>query len=124
MAIFPKRIDLRRLPSSNTALDFTTTGVLKQTLTGNTTFASITGGSEGEVLQLFLQQDGTGSRTVTWPSAIVWIGGTAPTLVTAAWDLDVIEFRKLGSSYIGARVGNFHGDVTNAGESAAFAAEL
>jgi hypothetical protein len=36
------------------------------------------------MLRLSLVQDGTGSRTITWPSAIKWPGGTAPVLTTTA----------------------------------------
>lgn len=41
---------------------------------------------------LMLQQDGTGSRTVTWPSTVAWGGGTAPTLTATANKTDVISF--------------------------------
>jgi hypothetical protein len=46
-------------------------------------------GKSGSVT-LILRQDGTGSRTVTWPAGSQWAGGTAPTLSTAASSVDVI----------------------------------
>jgi hypothetical protein len=97
MPIFPKRLDFQRF--TGTALNFGGTSLKKITLTGDTTFASISGGAEGEPLTLVLQQDGTGSRLVTWPAAVIWIGGSAPTLATGAWDLNFVVFRKIGSSY-------------------------
>ena len=41
---------------------------------------------------LLLKQDATGSRTVTWPVAVKWAGGSAPTLTTAASSKDAVVF--------------------------------
>ena len=66
----------------------------KVTLTANCTFtfsnppASGTAGS----FTLFLVQDGTGSRTVTWPGSVDWAAATAPTLTTTAAAVDVLTF--------------------------------
>lgn len=38
---------------------------------------------------LVLVQDGTGSRTVTWPVSTKWAGGAAPSLSTAAGAVDI-----------------------------------
>lgn len=46
----------------------------------------------GASLSVFLTQDATGSRTVTWDAAVKWAGGTAPTLTTAATKTDVFRF--------------------------------
>lgn len=50
---------------------------------------------------LVLKQDSTGSRTVTWPAAVKWPGGTAPTLTTAGNSIDIIAFYYDGTSYYG-----------------------
>lgn len=42
-------------------------------------------------VRVFLTQDGTGSRVVTW-SGVTWLSGSAPTLTTTASALDVLEF--------------------------------
>lgn len=43
-------------------------------------------------IQLILVQDGTGSRTATFPSTVKWAGGgTAPTLSTAASSVDIVS---------------------------------
>ncbi len=56
----------------------------------------------GQTFSILLQQDGTGSRTVTWFSGIRWVDGTVPTLTTAANKIDVFIFMKIASnSYIG-----------------------
>lgn len=61
----------------------------KVTLAGNRTLA-LTSGSfyVGQMFAIKLTQDATGSRTVTWFSAIKWPGGTAPTLTTTAGKSD------------------------------------
>lgn len=45
----------------------------------------------GQSLTVLLKQDGIGSRTVTWHSAL-WAGGTPPTLSTDANAIDVLVF--------------------------------
>lgn len=74
------------------------------TLTDNCTL-SFTGSaaSVGCAFTLVLRQDGTGSRTVTWPSSVDWAGGTAPTLSTAASAVDVLTFVTIdnGTTWLG-----------------------
>jgi hypothetical protein len=64
---------------------------VKLTLTGNCTL-TLTGGTSGEVcaVQLHLIQDGTGSRTVTWPGTVDWGAAGAPLLSTTAGKTDHI----------------------------------
>ena len=72
------------------------------TLTANCTFtfsnppASGTSGS----FTLFLNQDGTGSRTATWPGSVKWAGGTAPTLTTTASRTDILVFTTIDAGTI------------------------
>ena len=63
------------------------------TLAGNRTLA-LTSGSYyvGQTFDIKLTQDATGSRTVTWWSAIKWTGGTIPTLTTTAGKSDWFRF--------------------------------
>ena len=61
------------------------------TLTGNCTF-TFSNMVDGMRYTLELIQDATGSRTVTWPGAVVWSGGIAPTLTTTASKRDFIGF--------------------------------
>ena len=56
---------------------------------------------------LKLVQDGTGSRTVTFPATVLWSGGTAPTLTTTASAIDIISFYWDGTNYFGADSLNF-----------------
>lgn len=72
-------------------------------LADNVTFTISNPPTSGKVgsLTLELQQDATGSRTVTWPASVQFVGGTAPTLSTGANELDVFVLytRDGGTSY-------------------------
>jgi hypothetical protein len=63
--------------------------------------------------QLKLIQDGTGSRTVTWPTEgtaagnLAWTGKAAPTLTTTAAGVDIVNFYYDGSVYWGVTSLNF-----------------
>jgi hypothetical protein len=62
-------------------LDFTVYDVLQHTLTANATFSTILPrGFKRATVMLF---GDTTSRTLTWPSAWRWVGGTAPTSLAA-----------------------------------------
>lgn len=70
------------------------------TLTANTTltFPTVT---EGQSFTLYVKQDATGSRTITWPSTVAWPSGTAPVITTTANRTDVFAFNAVGSKWIG-----------------------
>lgn len=94
--------------NSSTAdtIDWTLSNKQKSTLTGNCTF-TFTAPPGPCNLVLKLVQDGTGSRTVTWPAAVHWSGGTAPTLTTTASRVDIIAFYYDGSTYFGTYTLNY-----------------
>ena len=73
-------------------LDFRTANNFSTTLTGNTTFANPSNISAGQSGVIFITQDGTGSRTASFNSAFKFVGGTAPTLSTAASAVDRIDY--------------------------------
>jgi hypothetical protein len=68
----------------------------KVTLTANCTI-TFTNADSGKKLFLEVIQDGTGSRTITWPASAKWSGGTAPTLTTTASKTDVFSFAATGA---------------------------
>lgn len=70
------------------------------TLTGNCTFTFPTA-TAGRQFTLVLNQDSTGSRTVTWPSSVRWPGGTAPTVTATASKTDVYSFLAVGTYWLG-----------------------
>jgi len=74
------------------------------TLTGNCTFTFPTA-TAGKGLTILLKQDGTGSRTVTWPASVKWPAGTAPTVTATASKLDRYTFVADGSNWYGSNAG-------------------
>ena len=58
-------------------------------------------------LQIFLTQDATGGRLVTWPASVKWVNHTPPTLSTAAGATDIVTFTYDGTSYWGVLSPNF-----------------
>lgn len=87
--------DLNTIASSasDPSIDIADGNVVDLTLDDSPTL-TFTGSTSGFAcaFTLILRQDGTGSRTVTWPASVVWAGGTAPTLSTAASAIDIIVF--------------------------------
>ena len=73
------------------------------TLTANATITMPTAGA-GKSFIIFLRQDATGSRTVTW-STVNWAGGTAPTITSTASKQDIFSFFSDGTSWYGVTVG-------------------
>ena len=63
----------------------------KVTIAGNRTLA-VTNPKEGATYSLSVGQDGTGTRTMTWPSSFDWGATGAPTLTTTASKRDRITF--------------------------------
>jgi hypothetical protein len=74
------------------------------TLTGNVTYTFPTA-TAGKSFILIQKQDGTGSRTVTWPAAVKWPAGTAPTITSTASKADKYVFTADGSNWIGSNAG-------------------
>ena len=91
--------------NSSTAitLDLTNGTVQIITLTGNATITMPTATS-GKSFVLFLKQDATGSRTVTW-STVKWPSGTAPTITSTASKQDIFSFFADGTNWYGVTVG-------------------
>jgi hypothetical protein len=60
----------------------------------------------GKSFTLVQKQDGTGSRTVTWPATVDWPGATAPTLTSTANRADKFIFTAIdGSNWLGSNAG-------------------
>ena len=90
--------------NSSTAITLALTNGTVQiiTLTGNATITMPTATS-GKSFIMFLKQDGTGSRTVTW-STVKWAGGTAPTITSTASRQDILSFFADGTNWYGVVV--------------------
>ena len=91
--------------NSSTAITIALTNGTVQiiTLTGNATITMPTAVS-GKSFIMFLRQDATGSRTVTW-STVNWASATAPTITSTASKQDIYSFFSDGTSWYGVTVG-------------------
>lgn len=87
--------------STAATVDFTQGPNQKVTLTGACTF-TFTAPTYPSKVRIKLVQDATGSRAVTWPAAVKWTGGTAPTLTSTAAHTDIVELYFDGTNYYGS----------------------
>jgi hypothetical protein len=85
------------LALTNGTVQFITFGAANATITMPTAVS-------GKSFTLFLKQDSTGSRTVTW-TTVSWPSATAPTLTATASKLDKFVFTSDGTSWFGAVAG-------------------
>lgn len=70
------------------------------TIAGNRAIGNPTNTKVGQKGRLIIQQDATGSRTVTWGSNFKFANGTAPTLSSGANATDVLYYDVRSSTYI------------------------
>ena len=88
-----QRGEITTLTSGSTVTpDFAASNNFTLTLGENLTIANPTNCTAGQSGSIFLIQDGTGSRTITWGSYFDWAGGTPPTLSTAAGSVDRLDY--------------------------------
>jgi len=83
-------------------LDLDRNANFQLTLSGNITLANPANLTAGTTGSIFIIQDGTGSRTASYGTSWDFIGGTAPTLTTAASSVDRIDYIVLDSTNIHA----------------------
>lgn len=113
--VHPTDTSLALLTESVTAISNSSTAVTipdntsatshRYTLTGNCTFTFPTAAA-GKSFLLELRQDGTGSRTATWPGTVKWPGATAPTLTATTSKSDFFSFTCLdGTNWNGFTAG-------------------
>lgn len=89
--------------------DLSDCNLFKVTLGGNRTLANPTNITAGQAFEVYVTQDGTGSRTLAYGTYFEWPGGTAPVLSTAAGALDVLFFRCVSTTQI---IGNIVQDFS------------
>jgi len=86
------RVDITTHGGGTVTIDMDTSCHHLVNMTANSTFAQPNNQNTGQSGSIFLVQDGTGSRTATFNSAYKFVGGTAPTLSTAANAVDRIDY--------------------------------
>lgn len=77
--------------ATSMTMDCSLSNVFTTTFTANVTTApTFSNVADGQTINWFITQDGTGSRTMTWPTSFKWPGGTAGALSTAANAVDLL----------------------------------
>ncbi len=84
--------------------DFSTGNNFSVTLGGNRTLANPTNITAGQSGVIFISQDGTGSRTLSFGSYWKFESGGAPLLTTTASALDVLSYEVVSSTIIAAKL--------------------
>lgn len=90
-----------------TALSLANGNAQSVTLTGNCTFTLTGAAPTGIVscLELVLTQDGTGSRTVTWPASVKWAAAYTPSTAAGAVDRLRLTSYNGGTTWYGDLLG-------------------
>jgi len=84
--------------------DFAASNDFTVTLEGNRTLANPTNAVAGQGGSIFIAQDGTGSRTLSYGTDWEFPGGTAPTLTTTASAVDRLDYVVRASGSIHANL--------------------
>lgn len=84
--------------------DFSVGNNFSVTLAGNRTLANPTNLTAGQSGIIFVSQDATGSRTLSYGSSWKFPGGTAPTLTTTASAVDAIVYTVRNGTSITAQL--------------------
>jgi len=87
-------------PGANIALDWDDGNVQSVVLAQSTTFTFANPLQSGRYI-IVVEQGGAGSYTILWPGAVLWPGGTPPTLTTTVGKVDIVTFVYAGSNYYG-----------------------
>ena len=82
------------------AVDMDDNNNFKVTLGGNRTLGNPSNVVEGQTGFIEVIQDGTGSRTLSFSSNYRFVGGTAPTLTTAASAVDILAYAVMSDEKI------------------------
>lgn len=90
------------------AFDLSTGAIQVRTLDGSNGTLTFSNPTAGQTFIVILKQDGTGGRTVTWPT-IKWVNATTPTLTSTANRTDIFAFFYDGTDYYGSIVGQNFG---------------
>ena len=98
-----QRVEIESLTDGATITpDFANTNNFTVTLGGNRTLANPTNLVAGQSGSIFIVQDGTGSRTLSWGSYWDFVDATAPTLTTTAAAVDRVDYVVRSSTSIHA----------------------
>ncbi len=92
--------------TATTNIDLSTGNMFKVNLGANITSLTFSNAIPGTYIIEFIQ-DGTGNRTLIFPAAWKWSGGTTPTITSAANKIDIVTVIYDGTTYFASIVQNF-----------------
>ena len=96
------RVESVTVGAANVAIDLANCNIFNLTLGTNSNLNRPNNIAVGQAGTIFVTQDGTGSRTLSYSSVWDFIGGTAPTLTTTASAVDRIDYVVYSTSRIQA----------------------
>jgi len=91
--------------SSNTALDFADGSIQTMTIEADLTLSFTNWPSATKVCSMVLEITNGGAHTVTWPAAVKWVGGNAPSLTAAGTDFITLLSYDNGTTIYGFESG-------------------
>ena len=96
------RVESVTVGAANVTIDLANTNLFNLTLGTNSNLNRPSNITVGQAGTIFVSQDGTGSRTLSYSSVWDFVGGTAPTLTTTASAVDRIDYVVFSTSRIQA----------------------
>jgi hypothetical protein len=88
--------------ATSIVVDFALGNNFLVTIGGNRTLAAPSNAVAGQTGQIYVIQDGTGSRTLSYNSVYQFVSGAAPTLSTGAADVDILVYSTRSATTIDA----------------------
>ena len=88
--------------AASIAVDFALGNNFLVTIGGNRTLAAPSNAVAGQTGQIYVIQDSTGSRTLSYNSVYQFVSGAAPTLSTGAADVDILVYSTRSATTIDA----------------------
>lgn len=94
------RVETVAVGAANVTINLANTNVFNLTLGTNSNLNRPSNITVGQAGTIFVTQDGTGSRTLSFSSVFDFVGGTAPTISTAASSVDRLDYVVYSTSRI------------------------
>ena len=88
--------------AASVAVNFNTGNHFLVSLAGNRTLANPTNGKVGQVGHIYIVQDGTGNRTLSYGNMYNFPSGTAPVLTSVSSSVDLLVFSQRATSVLDA----------------------
>lgn len=85
--------------------DLTTANFFSATLDQNSTWTFSNPSGSGDFCGFVVELTNGGAFTITYPAAVDWVGGTAPTLTASGKDLLLFVTRDAGTTWLGLVAG-------------------